>query len=235
MKQYLNETKFLNYKHPKIIQLVEQRKWNTMNDFHKIKSIYEFVQNEVLFGYNNNDTLTSTEVLNDGYGQCNTKAILLMSLLRAVEIPCRLHALEVTKEFQRGATTLFIAALAPKQIVHTWVEVYYQDNWYALEGVILDKTYLHAIQLKYPHIKNEFKGYAIATKSLSNPQIDWNVNDTFIQKEAVVYDYGIYNSPDEFFALHMQHMSKLKLFLYSHLGRKIMNRNVNKIRNSFLK
>ncbi len=49
------------------------------------------------------DTMNAVQILNDGYGQCNTKATLLMALLRAVSIPCRLHAFDVTKDLQRGA------------------------------------------------------------------------------------------------------------------------------------
>ncbi|MGO1033510.1 TetR/AcrR family transcriptional regulator, partial [Clostridioides difficile] len=40
-----------------------------LDDFHKIKSIYEFVQNDILFGYNASDMLSATHVLNDGMGQ----------------------------------------------------------------------------------------------------------------------------------------------------------------------
>lgn len=86
------------------------------------------------------------------------------------------------------------------------MEVYYQYTWYALEGVITDKKYLHAIQSKFSDISGPFRGYAIATKNLSNPPVDWNCNHTFIQKEAIVFDYGIFSSPDIFFKNHCQRM-----------------------------
>ena len=43
------------------------------------------MRNDILFGYNSSDLLTAEEVLKDGYGQCNTKATLLMALFRGVE------------------------------------------------------------------------------------------------------------------------------------------------------
>lgn len=232
-KEYLEETKMLNYSDQQLKFLVSLKKWLDLDDFHKIKSIYEFVQNDILFGYNASDMLKATQVLNEGMGQCNTKATLLMALLRSVNIPCRLHAFNVTKDFQRGATSKLISLLAPKYILHTWVEVFYQDKWIALEGVITDKKYLEAIQKKFINQNGIFKKYAIATNDLKNTSIDWDGKDTFIQKEAIAYDYGVFSSPDVFFSTHSQHLSKLKNFIYVHLIRKIMTKNVCKIRNNY--
>ncbi len=229
MDKYLAETKMLDFNSVEIANLIVTRKWNQLDDFNKIKSIYEFVQNEILFGFNADDILSASEVLADGIGQCNTKATLLMALLRGAGIPCRIHAFEVDKDFQKGVTSGLVSILAPKRIVHTWVEVYYNE-WYALEGVITDKKYLSAIQEKYSEISSQFYGYAIATRNLAHPQIDWNKNDTFIQKEAIVSDYGIFSSPDEFFKEHHQHFSKLKQVLYAKIGSRLMTRNVSKIR-----
>lgn len=232
-EEFLTETKILNYSSNLIQDLIHTSKWNKLNQYDKIKSIYDFVQNEILFGYNNSDTLTAEQVLLDGYGQCNTKATLLMALLRGVGIPCRIHGFEVSKDFQRGATTAWISVLAPSRIIHTWAEVYYNGQWLALEGVITDKRYFGAVKAMYPNISKEFRRYAIATDDFENLSIDWVGNNTYVQNAAVVTDFGIFSSPDEFFAKHSQHWSKVKNFMYVHFGRKIMNYNVAKIRNRF--
>lgn len=226
---YLEETKMVNYKHPTLQQLANTKQWHMLDTHTKIESIYEYVQNDILFGYNRNDQLSASEVLKDGYGQCNTKATLLMALLRLVGIPCRLHGFEVRKNFQKEALTPIIYLFSPKNIIHTWVEVYYIDTWYALEGVIIDTEYLSVVQKKNPGIK-QFSGYAIATKDLTNPDISWNGQDTFIQKEAVTTELGIFDSPDAFFEEHQQHFGKVKNFLYSYLGTSIMTWNVQQIR-----
>lgn len=106
-KKYLEKTKMLNYDAESIQSLIKSRKWLELDEYNKIGAIYDFVRNEILFGYNNSDLLTAEEVLKDGYGQCNTKATLLMALLRGVGVPCRLHGSEVSKYFQRGATSHF--------------------------------------------------------------------------------------------------------------------------------
>jgi len=232
MEEYLKETKMLNFNSAKISDLVREKGWLELDEFHKIKNIYEFVQNDILFGYNSTDIFSAVEVLQDGFGQCNTKATLLMALLRSVNIPCRLHAFNVSKDFQKGALPQIIYLLAPKYILHTWVEVFFNDKWIALEGVIIDKDYLYTVQQKYTEYKGIFKKFAIATKDLETVNIALTVNDVFIQKEAVVDDYGIFSSPDILFSKHTQNMSKIKLYLYSHIGTKMMTKRVFKIRNS---
>lgn len=232
MEEYFKETKMLNFNSAKISDLVREKGWLELDEFHKIKNIYEFVQNDILFGYNSTDILSAVEVLQDGFGQCNTKATLLMALLRSVNIPCRLHAFNVSKDFQKGALPQIIYLLAPKYILHTWVEVFFNDKWIALEGVIIDKNYLYTVQQKYTEYKGIFKKFAIATKDVETVNIDWTGNDVFIQKEAVVDDYGIFSSPDILFSKHTQNMSKIKLYLYSHIGTKMMTKRVFKIRNS---
>lgn len=157
MEEYLKETKMLNFNSDKIRDLVIKKGWLEQDEFYKIKNIYEFVQNDILFGYNSTDMLSAVEVLQDGFGQCNTKAILLMALLRSVHIPCRLHAFNVSKDFQKGVLPPIIYLLAPKYILHTWVEVFFNDKWIALEGVITDNDYLYAVQQKYTEYKGVFK------------------------------------------------------------------------------
>ena len=230
-KKFLEPTKMLNYKSQKLQELIKSRKWNELDEYNKIHSVYDFVQNEILLGYNREDTLTAEQVLVERYGQCNTKATLLMALLRGVGIPCRLHGFEVSKEFQRGATTALISFFAPKHIIHTWAEVYYNGQWLALEGVITDKRYFDVIKRKHKHEKGEFKRFAIATQNLSSLRIDWNGEATYVQNAAIVTDLGIWNNPDEFFSKYAQNFGKLKHFMYIHCGRKIMNHNVKRIRN----
>lgn len=88
MDRYLRETPLLDFSDRRIQELVRQRGWLDLNEFEQIKQIYDFVRNEILFGYNTGDKVRASKVLRDGYGQCNTKGILFMALLRAVGIPC---------------------------------------------------------------------------------------------------------------------------------------------------
>lgn len=235
MTNYLNDTAMLNYREQEIAKLVMAKKWNNLDEYNKIGAIYNYVQNEILLGYNKRDNLVATLVLADGIGQCNTKAVLLMALLRAVGIPCRLHGAKVTKVFQRSLMPKIMARLAPSHILHTWVEVYYNGEWLSLEGVITDKAYISGLRQMLPDYKGEFFDYAVAVKDFSNLKIDWTGKSTAIQQQAIQEDLGIYDSPDEFHAEYKQDYRCIKKFLYENIGRKIMTKNVAKIRRGKIK
>ena len=232
MKKYLRETKMLDYSSKNIQQLIRERNWNDIEEFERLKSIYTFVRDEILFGYNIDDTVCASKVLADGYGQCNTKGTLFMALLRACNIPCRVHGFTIDKELQKGAMTGIVYKNAPRNVLHSWVEVYFEDTWYELEAFILDVQYLRKLQIKNSDCTGAFCGYGVAVKDFMHPVIDFDRNNTYIQSEGINQDFGVYDSPDDLLKEHHQEMSALKAFLYRNLGRYLMNRNVNKIRNS---
>ena len=232
MEQYLRETSMLDFSAPNIQQLISDRQWKSIEVSSRIKQIYNFVRDEILFGYNVDDSIPASRVLAEGYGQCNTKGTLFMALLRSVDVPCRVHGFTIDKKLQKGAMTGIVYKNAPKDIFHSWVEVYLNGIWYELEAFILDKRYLSQIQnINYTHI-GAFCGYGVAVKDLHNPVIDFNGNNTYIQSEGINQDFGIYDCPDDLLQEHHQEMSVFKAFLYRNLGRHLMNYNIKKIRNA---
>ncbi|MDD4496217.1 MAG: transglutaminase-like domain-containing protein [Eubacteriales bacterium] len=228
---YLSETAMLDFSAQNIACLISQRNWNILDEFSKIGEIYNFVRDEILFGYNESDNVSASKVLNDGYGQCNTKGTLFMALLRSVGIPCRVHGFTIDKKLQKGAMTGLVYHSAPRNVFHSWVEVFYNEQWFELEAFILDKTYLTQLQTRNADCLGAFCGYGVAVKDFRNPIIDWNGNNTYIQSEGINQDFGVYNSPDDLLKEHRQDMSPFKEYLYRNLGRHLMNHNVKKIRN----
>lgn len=227
---YLRETPMLDYSSTPIQSLIAGRGWKSLDEFNRIKAIYDFVRDEILFGYNTSDKIPASRVLADGYGQCNTKGTLFMALLRAVGIPCSIHGFTIDKKLQRGAMTGIVYRSAPKNIFHSWVEILFEGQWYELEAFILDKGYLQSLQMKHQDCTGAFCGYGIAVRDFRHPVIDWNRNSTYIQSEGINQDFGVYDSPDELLIEHGQQMSMFQEFLYRHLGRHLMNRNVRQIR-----
>lgn len=230
-EKYLKETKMLDYSSKNIQRLIQERKWNDIEEFERLKSIYTFVRDEILFGYNIDDNISASKVLEDGYGQCNTKGTLFMALLRACNIPCRVHGFTIDKELQKGAMTGIVYKNAPQNVFHSWVEVYFENKWYELEAYIIDIEYLRKLQRKNSYCTGAFCGYGVAVKDFKNLIIDFDRNNTYIQSEGINQDFGVYDSPDDLLKEHHQEMSVIKAFLYRNLGRHLMNRNVNKIRN----
>jgi len=233
-RQYLEETAILDFSNAEITQLIKDRDWAWLNDYEKIGAIYTFVKDEIHFGYNKSDDIPASSVLNDGYGQCNTKSTLFMALLRATNIPCRFHGFTINNALQLGAIPSYIFRLAPRYIIHSWVEVFYQERWVSLEGFIIDAQMLTAVQTKFKNIKGEFCGYGIATKNLLAPPVDWEGQDTYIQKEGIHDDFGVYDNPDQFYFEHGKNLSGIKKILFSLFLRHVINLNLKLLKFRYL-
>jgi hypothetical protein len=222
-------TPLLDHEHPTLQRLCRTRQWRQLPEFARIGAIYDFVRNEIAFGYNRADDLPASEVLADGIGQCNTKATLFMALLRASGIQCRLHGFTIDKRLQRGAITGLAYLLAPRSILHSWVEVWHDGQWVDLEGFILDEPYLAGLRRRFPTAR-AFCGYGVATPNLAQPAVHWEGRATYIQKEGINADLGLFDTPDDFYQRFGANLSGLKRFLFAHLFRHQMNRNVARLR-----
>ena len=231
MHPLLAATPLLDIHHPDIEALVAARGWRALRPYDRIGAVYDFVRNEIAFGYNAGDELPASRVLADGIGQCNTKSTLLMALLRAVGVRCRFHGFTIDKTLQKGAITGLAYRLAPQRIIHSWVEVSLDGHWVALEGFILDEPYLASLQRRFPQARR-FCGYGAATPDLSAPGVEWRGQDTYIQKEGIAEDFGVFDSPDGFYARHGSNLSGLKRLVYERVIRHRMNSKVARLRAS---
>ena len=61
-ERYLQETKMLDYFSPEIEKLVVARGWRSLPPSGRVKSIYSFVRDEILFGYNTDDSIPASRV-----------------------------------------------------------------------------------------------------------------------------------------------------------------------------
>ncbi|MDP2520590.1 transglutaminase family protein [Shimia thalassica] len=225
----LAPTPILNFDHPSIARLVKDRGWNNLSTQDRIGAVYDFVRNEIAFGYNRSDDISATDVLADGFGQCNTKGTLLMALLRAVGVRSRFHGFTIHKELQRGVVPELVYPIAPKEIIHSWVEVETEKGWINLEGFILDAPFLSALQSTFP-TSSSLCGYGAGTDCLAAPPVEWTGGNTYIQKTGIVQDFGTYDAPDDFYANHHQAFGIVRGLLYRLVIRHWMNARVRGIR-----
>ncbi|WP_378951988.1 transglutaminase family protein [Mesorhizobium sp. ANAO-SY3R2] len=230
VEAYLRQTALLDYGAPSIRSLVAERGWGGLSEFDRIGAAYSFVRDEIAFGYNRADDIKASEVLDDGYGQCNTKGTLLMALLRALELPCRLHGFTIHKALQRGVVPELVYGLAPDSILHSWVEVHHGGRWVNLEGFILDAAFLQALQERFASSGEALCGYGAGTDCLSAPPVDWVGESTYIQKTGINADLGLFDSPDEFYRKHRQDFGWVRGMLYRYGIRHWMNARVRRVR-----
>ncbi|WP_052261640.1 transglutaminase-like domain-containing protein [Leisingera sp. ANG-M1] len=227
--ELLSETGMLDFKSPAIAALIAERGWQQLPLEQRIGAAYGFVRNEIRFGYNASDTLKASQVLADGYGQCNTKAVLLMALLRGLGIACRLHGFTIHKSLQRGVVPEAAYWMAPENILHSWVEAEFNGAWVNLEGFILDDAVLASLQAAFPG-RRSLCAYGAGTDCLQAPQVGWRGTDTYIQKTGINADLGVFAAPDDFFAQYRQDLSGVRGLLYRYGLRPWMNRRVAAIR-----
>ena len=229
MTDYLNETRLLDYMHPRIQLLIRERGWRDLPEFDRIGAAYEFVLNEIKFGYNATDNMPASAILAEGYGQCNTKAILLMALFRALDIPCRFHGFTIHKQLQRGVVPEIVYLITPDNILHSWVDVRHDNRWITLEGFIVDEPVLLALRRKFPTL-NSLCGYGIGTDCLQAPDVGWTGKNTYIQLTGINQDFDLFYDPDPFFDNHAQAFSPFRKWLYQRIIRHWMNSRVEKMR-----
>lgn len=223
--------KILDIDNPSLIKVHEKLILNNKSQKDKIKSIYNFVRDDIKFGYNEADNIKASKVLTDGYGQCNTKATLLMALLKLSNIEFRIHGFLIDKRLQYGAITGLFYLLAPKYIIHSWVEVKVEGEWLNLEGFILDSLYLNSLLTYFPNNQDSLCGYGVATNKFQTPEIQWDGhNSTYIQQKGIVKDLGLFSGPDEFYEKYGVNLRGGIRLLYKYFIRHIMNRNISKIR-----
>ena len=222
-------TPLLDFDHPSIRALIAARGWADLPPFERIGAAYGFLRDEVAFGYNRDDAIPASAVLADGYGQCNTKATLLMALLRALGVPCRLHGFTIHKALQRGVVPEIAYRIAPEEILHSWVEIEWGGRWVNLEGFILDAPFLGALQTAFAG-RTSLCAYGAGTDCLADPQIAWTGGDTYIQRTGIARDLGLWGDPDAFYAAHRQGFGLVRRLLYRHAIRHWMNRRVAGIR-----
>lgn len=225
----LASSPLLDFDHPSLSQLVRNRGWKSLPTHDRIGAIYNFVRNEIAFGYNRADDIPASEVFADGFGQCNTKGTLLMALLRAAGVRCRLHGFTIHKALQRGVVPELVYPIAPEEIIHSWVEVETETGWVNLEGFILDAAFLSTLQSTFSDTSS-LCGYGAGTDCLTAPPVEWTGGDTYIQKTGIAQDFGTFDAPDDFYANHRQSFSFVKDFLYRNIVRHWMNARVRRIR-----
>ncbi|WP_440054962.1 transglutaminase-like domain-containing protein [Pseudoalteromonas sp. T1lg65] len=229
MQSQLIATPMVDYQTPTIQALINERQWKSLPTLKAAEQIYLFVRDEIQFGYSENDTLKASEVLKQKYGQCNTKGTLLIALFRGCGIPARLHGFKISNALKRGIIPPWLTWLAPNSIIHSWVEVYLQNQWVELEGYIIDKPYLEQVQMKFAG-QTRFTGLGISTPCLKNPDVEFALTGTYIQRESITEDLGTFTQPDDFYKKYAN-LNVIQRFFYRSFVRKLINTRVKKMRN----
>ena len=172
-----------------------------------------FVKNEIVFGYNTTDNIPASRVLLDGFGNGISKSILMMALLRKCHIPCRFHAVLIDKIQHERAISGMAYFLAPRNFVHSWVEVYVECKWIRVVGYMLDHVYLQNTQkcIRKAIIEDMFLDLEFARSNIMYIVLEANNSEPYRPKKAINHDYGVFDSPDNFYRKHASELGLSKI------------------------
>ncbi|MGH0054268.1 MAG: transglutaminase-like domain-containing protein [Sphaerochaetaceae bacterium] len=231
-QDYLQETPLLDREHPAIQELVRTQGWFSLSSSERIAAVYTFVRDAIPYGYAKSFCVPASSVLQQGKGNCLTKTTLLLALLRAVGIPCRLRAAMISKVIHRGLLGVISFRMSPNRLYHTWVEAKYQEQWIEIGGHIIDQPYLEKLQQKFANHIGSFYGYGIAVTHFRNPSITWDEEDTEIQGKAIRESLHTFPDPDTFFKTYPEAEQRTRSLSYRLILRPTLNRSIRRLRRS---
>ncbi|MCW9026449.1 MAG: transglutaminase family protein [Thiovulaceae bacterium] len=128
MEEYLEESEYVDFSHPKVKSLAEFIAMGASSDEEIAKKCFTFVRDEIRHtgDYKDNiTTLKASDVLREGTGWCYSKSILLAAFLRANGIPTAFC-------YQRLKCDEYIEN---KYCLHGLNAVYLKDyGWYRIDA-----------------------------------------------------------------------------------------------------
>jgi len=200
----LQVTALLDFEHKAVVTFRDQALLGVRgNDEEKLRALYNAIT-KLPLGYNSNDDIAASAVVRDGYGQCNTKTILLMALARSVSIPSRVHAYRLTKELQRERHSWWLVLFMPRTTLFFWPEFYLKGGWEPLQRVVHEEN--------KQWLSCPFDG---ARYTLEPVQPHW-----------IERDDGVWESPDEYFAKHPPTVTGWRELGFRLFGRRLMNKRI---------
>jgi len=165
----------------------------------KLRRIFHFVRDEISFGFPpEGDFVTASQTIQRGYGQCNTKAILFLTLCKAVGIPARLHFSTISKEIQHGFFMGLFYRLMPEVVTHSWLEVEISGQCHQLDSYINDLA-LHKAAVRELKRRGWETGFSVSAAA-GEPSADFDLGNTrYSQMAAVNNDQGTWEEAAVFF------------------------------------
>ena len=187
---YLAETNYLNYSHPKIQQAILNATQNAITDREKAIAIHDFVRERILFGFSKPFyAMRASEVLEAGKGFCNNQSTIFTAMLRGAKIPARHRFFSLSAKILDG-----IIDPGTSYVDHAIVEVFLGGKWIPVDSYIVDSAYAKSVQAK---LKS-----AMGLGMRSNASLEWDgINPSYSQfhPDFIEKTFGVYEDVGDFY------------------------------------
>lgn len=225
-------TKLADYDHPLVIETAKRLTKAETTLRGKLEQLFLFVRDEIGFAFpDDGDFVKASDTIRLGYGQCNTKATLLLALCKATNIPARIHFSLITKDIQKGFFNGFAYWLMPKEISHSWIEVEVDGSWRRIDTFINDLPLFNAAKAEINR-RGWTVGYSVALQDgEASAELDLD-NQAYQQMAAVTDDHGTWTDPSTYYASprYKNRPDGLRMWFYQRLIGGV-NRRVENLRN----
>ena len=134
MEDYLRPTETLDWDSRSVNTKAEELTQGKDGDLEVVKTLFYFVRDQIPYrlfqGLADIDFFKASKTLGRGYGFCIPKAVLLASLLRASDIPSRLHFADLVNHLLPPGSKEYLGT--DIMVYHGYVEVFLKNKWIKL-------------------------------------------------------------------------------------------------------
>lgn len=171
----------------------------------------------------------ASDVLRIGCGDCHTKGLLFVALLRASSVPARLRFVTLSSRFLNGVIDTGVNTMT-----HAVAEVYLDTRWVQTDTYVVDDALGQSARelLAAKHMQLGFGVHALGEQTW-DAQSDSHAQYTKADPSSMpVVDWGVAHDPAHFYAneshaaLRQSFMVRVKWML----GAQVVNRKVEQIR-----
>jgi transglutaminase-like putative cysteine protease len=205
----------------------------------KAIALHDHVRDNVKFGFNKYfDAAQPDYTLACGYGHCNPKSRLMVSLLRAIGLEAHQHFVVIPNDILKDALPRGRRWLLPPELSHSYVEVKVEGTWYAIDSYIVDTALLKAAQARLSK-EGRSLGYGVRADSTNV----WNgQRNAFSQfdRDTVIEDHGRVENLEAYFRDRKYRNQKFGLrfnTMFKVMGDVVLpaiNAHIESIRTSFI-
>lgn len=166
--EYLQETHACNYNHPvlqEVLAAVLEDGDEAIDDAEKARRIFYHTRDAIRFALlGSGAQFSASKTAGIGYGDCGSKTVYHMALLRGAGIPARMRGIKAEFSALKGVVPGWLSALSERfypEDFHFWPECYLSGRWIACEGLFDEPLYEGALRA------------GLITRELI-PTIDWD-------------------------------------------------------------
>jgi transglutaminase-like putative cysteine protease len=135
----IQETMFCDVNHTAVSSLAKKLGGDETDTGKIAQAVFKHVRDNIRFGFDLVQVKAS-QTLEKGYGVCWNKALLMVALLRANQVPSRLAFNPVQREFMKPVMGEACQTL-PETINHCFAQVKLDRNWICVDATLDAATY----------------------------------------------------------------------------------------------